>query len=118
MLAAIAYVANPFVINAAAWDFHEIVLVPMIMAGVCWAVATKQMIWVWVFSVLLIATKEHYGVAVAAIGLLWWREHGERKPAAALAAFGLLALVLVIFCIMPYFNPGKAPAMFSADSSI
>jgi uncharacterized membrane protein len=104
LVVALLYLTNPFVINAAVWDFHEIAFAPLVLAFILWSMATKNRGWLVFFCIALVTIKTHYGLAVFGTGLLWAWHWREMRFGAALAAFGLLTFALVLFVIMPYYS--------------
>src|SRR5690606_18900421 len=59
------------------------------------------------WSAALILVEEDMGVTVAAIGVALWLA-GERRRGLVLALVGAVALVLVVWVIIPAFNAGGA----------
>ncbi len=114
----IFYLVNPFVINAQIWDFHEIAFAPLIISLILLSVITKSRAWLIFFCAILLTIKEHYGLAIFGIGLLWawhWRDY---KFGLSLAAFGLVSFIIIIKFIMPHFSPIGGAAMLSENSEI
>jgi uncharacterized membrane protein len=114
----IFYLINPFVINAQIWDFHEIAFAPLIISLILLSVIRKKRAWLIFFCAILLTIKEHYGLAVFGIGILWayhWRDY---KLGLALATFGLIAFITVIKIIMPHFSTIGGAAMLSENSEI
>lgn len=91
--------------GAAVVDFHEYAWgVPILaMAGVAF-VERRYSAVVW-WSLLLLLVKEDMGVTVAAIGVALWLA-GERRRGLLLAIGGAVALVLVVWVLIPAFNTG------------
>jgi uncharacterized membrane protein len=115
LLWAIAYLFNPFVLSAAAWDFHAIALAAPLMALAMLAVQEKR-VKILLFSCLaLLLVREHFGIAVAGFGILWWLR--QRTPAPGLLALGMggLSLFLVLGWIMPALSPVGGHVMISQD---
>jgi len=112
---AIAYLANPFLLSAAAWDFHPITLAaPFIALGLL-AVERADSRLLLLSCLPLLFIQEHLGASVAGFGLLWGlRRHGW-KTATALILLGLGHLLLVIVLIMPSLSPTGAHVMFASD---
>jgi len=104
LLAASLYLINPFVINAAIWDFHEIAFAPLLIAFMLWAIVRKKPAQLVIFSILLLATKGHYGLTVFGSGLLWAWHWQDWRFGISLAVFGLAALAIIVLLVMPHFN--------------
>lgn len=115
LLWAIAYLANPFLLNAAAWDFHPVALaVPFIALGLL-AVEKADSRLLLLSCLPLLFIQEHLGASVVGFGLLWGlRRHGW-KTATALILLGLGHLLLVIVLIMPALSPTGAHVMLASD---
>ena len=104
-----ATVVSPFSLSAMVWDFHEVAIAAPAIGFALYAVATKNFRLLLGMSALLLLTKEHYGLSVAGLGLLWSIEHGDRKRGARLAAGALLAMAIILFFIMPAFRDASLP---------
>jgi len=104
LLVSLLYLVNPFVVNGAVWDFHEIAFAPLIMGFIVWSIVCKKRTHLLVFCALLLTIKEHYGLAVFGSGLLWAWHWRDVRFGAALAAFGLAALALILLVIMPHYH--------------
>lgn len=113
---ALLYLFNPFVVNGALWNFHEVNFAPLCIAMMLWAVVHHKSTALMCLSLVLLCIKEHYGLSVAGFGLLWawhWREY---KFGLGLSAFGIAALCVVVLIIMPHFNPTGTLTMINASS--
>src|SRR3990167_3474346 len=76
---AIAYLVNPFLLNAAAWDFHQTMLtVPFIAFGML-AIEKKDIRLLFLSCLPLLFIREHLGLTVAGFGLLWGLRHHDWK---------------------------------------
>ena len=106
MVWSLAYLLNPFVLNGMVWDFHEVaVATPMLAFGI-WAVVAKRWRWLLFLELLLLLTKEHYGIAVAGFGLLWGIRHREWRRAGTIALLGVASCLLIVNVVMPHFSGG------------
>lgn len=118
LLVCVLYLINPYVVNAQLWDFHEVAFAPLFFALLALAVIDKKRGLLLVSCAALLATKEHYGLAVTGAGLLWAWHWKEWRFGLALAGFGMTALLLILFVVMPHFSPQAGPAMMNAASSL
>jgi uncharacterized membrane protein len=110
---ALAYLVNPFVLNAAAWDFQAITLAVPFVAISMWSIERKNF-WVLFLSCLIILScKEHLGVMVIGFGLLWWIINKRWKTAIGIILTGVTHSVLVIGVIMPALSPTGEHYMLS-----
>lgn len=93
---------NPFYFNAALWDFHETSIACPLMALLCYGVFTNRWRITLLSCLLLLFTKEHYGITVAAAGIVWWQRTKDWKKGAFLAAIGAAFFIALVFFLMPY----------------
>lgn len=117
LLWATVYLANPFLLNAAAWDFHPVALAtPFIALGLL-AVekADRRLLLLSCLPLLLI--QEQLGLTVAAFGLLWWLRNRQWQTAVGLILLGVLHTLLVLGVIMPAFSPTGSHVMFASDAN-
>lgn len=105
LLWAIAYLANPFLLNAAAWDFHPVTLaVPFIALGML-AVEKADSRLLFLACLPLLLIQEQLGLTVAGFGALWWLRNKGWQTAVGLFALGVAHALLVLGVIMPAFSP-------------
>ncbi len=114
-LAVALFYFNPLYINAALWDFHEVSLACLWIAIALWALVVKRKDWFLLALLLLVLTKEHYGLSVAGFGVLWAWHHRDWRFGFAVACAGLLTLVLVLKIIMPWLNGGLPHPMLRGE---
>ncbi len=115
----VLFLLNPLTLNAAVWDFHEASFAAFFVAAALWAFVAGRYLWLWVFLLMLLGCKEHYGLTVAAFGLLWAFERREILKGAALASFGIVALLGVLFVVMPLFRGSAThPMLVAADTHL
>ena len=105
LLWAIAYLLNPFLLNAAAWDFHPMTLAVPFVAISMLAVETKRPYLLFASMFFILLCKEHFGVMVAIFGLLWYIRNKSWKPALGLMLIGILHSFMVFGVIMPALSP-------------
>jgi len=113
LLWAFIYLVNPFLLNAAAWDFHPIMLaVPFIAFGML-AIEKRDSRLLFLSCLPLLFIREHLGLTVAGFGLLWWLRVGSWKPAVGLIAVGIIHATLVLSFVMPALSPTHEHVMLS-----
>ncbi len=117
-LLAIVYLINPFVWNAAIWDFHEIAFAPLFFACGFLAVVKRNRAGLVFSCIMLMMVKEHYGLAVFGFALLWYAQTRELRTALLLGLGGLLLMALVVGFIMPLLNPHGAHLMMQTVSDV
>lgn len=97
----LAYLCNPFLLNSAAWDFHPVsIAVPILSLGLL-AVERKQASLVVVACLLLLTLKEHMGLLVAGMGLLYGIRTRDWTTGFGLSLLGLMVFAIVVFWVMP-----------------
>jgi len=98
---ALAFLVNPFVLNAGAWDFHPITLAVPFIALAMLGIESKnyKLVLLSVFFILL--CKEHLGVLVVGLGLVWLYRHREWLHSILLMLIGVVHAYVVLIIIMP-----------------
>lgn len=114
LLWALAYLVNPFLLNAAAWDFHPVALaVPFIALGLL-AVEKADTSLLFLSCLPLLLIQEHLGLSVAGFGILWWLRNKGWKTAVGLISLGTAHAALVLGVIMPAFSPTGSHLMLGS----
>lgn len=112
---AIAYLINPFLLNAATWDFHPVALaVPFIALGLLAIEQADHRLFLF-SSLPLLLIQEQMGLTVAALGALWWLRNRHWKTSLALILLGTVHAALVLGVIMPVFSPTGSHVMLAGD---
>jgi uncharacterized membrane protein len=102
---ALVYMINPFLLNAAAWDFHPTSLaVPFVATGML-AIEMKNFRLLIFSSLFILICQEHLGIMVVGFGFLWWMRNKQWRKSFVLILLGIAYFVLVIGVIMPAFSP-------------
>ena len=111
----LAYLCNPFLLNAAAWDFHPVsIAVPFLALGLL-AVEQKQVSLLLFVSIILLACKEHMGLAVAGLGLLYGIRNRTWPMGVGLFIAGIAAFVIIIIFVMPSYSLSGQHMMLSEN---
>ena len=114
LLWALIYLVNPFLLNAAAWDFHPVTLaVPFIALGLL-AVEKADSRLLFLSCLPLLLIQEHLGLSVAGFGVLWWLRNKDWKTAVSLISLGTAHAALVLGVIMPAFSPTGSHLMLGS----
>jgi len=110
----IIYMCNPYVLNAASWDFQAVTLaVPLIVLGY-YALEYKNF-WLLLISCLFILLcKEHFGLLVVGFGLLWAIRYHKIKPALFLVLLGVTCFAIIVGVLMPMLSPTGDLLMMSS----
>jgi uncharacterized membrane protein len=109
----LTYLINPFVLNAASWDFHPLTLAVPWIAGACLAVERQRFSWLLACCLFVLLCKEHFGLMVAGFGLLWAIRHRGIWKSLSLTALGACHFILVLHYVMPALSPTSAHLMMS-----
>jgi len=115
LLWAIAYLVNPFLLSAGAWDFHPVTLAVPFLALALLALVQQNAKLLFLSCLPVLACQEHFGPTVAGLGLLWWLHNRSWQPALGLVVLGSLHLVLVLGVVMPFFSPVAGPVMLGEE---
>jgi len=110
---ALIFLANPFLLNAGAWDFHPITLaVPFVALGFL-ALDSRNFKLMLFCALVILLCKEHLGVMVTGFGVLWWIWTRQWIPGTVLILLGAAHFYLVLQVIMPAFSPTGQHVMVS-----
>lgn len=101
----IVYLLNPFVLNAAAWDFHPVSLAAPFMALGVLAIDKRDPRLFGIACLFLLLIQEHFGISVSGFGILWWIRNRSLAPAVLAFCVGVAHTVLVFEVIMPALSP-------------
>ncbi|MBV2235278.1 MAG: DUF2079 domain-containing protein, partial [Sterolibacterium sp.] len=111
---ALIYLVNPFVLNAAAWDFHPVALAAPCIAWALLALEQRRRGRFLACCVMLLLIQEQLGLTVFGLGLLWGLRHHEWRFASAVALLGVAHAALVLGVLMPALSPTGQLLMASA----
>jgi uncharacterized membrane protein len=110
---AVIFLVNPFLLNAAAWDFHPIALaVPFVAMGML-ALESRNFKLMLFSALIILLCKEHLGIMVIGFGMLWWIRTRRWIPGIVLILLGAGHFYLVLKVIMPAFSPTGQHVMIS-----
>lgn len=101
---ALIFLVNPFLLAASAWDFQPAILAVFFLSLGLLFIIKKRPIMLIILSVFLLACKEHMGLAVAGLGVLYGITNRNWIVGMSLIAFGLSTMILVIGVIMPHYS--------------
>lgn len=112
----ISYLFNPFLISAASWDFHPVSLATLFLAISLLAVVQRRIKLLLFASFMLLICKEHMGVTVAGLGLLYGLHNRQWKTATIFIVLGMASAFIVLVLVMPAYSPTNEHLMISKDS--
>jgi len=107
---AVAYLLYPPTQWLVLSDFHTVALACPLLLFAWWHLDEGRL---WAFALLVvaaIATKEHVGLAVAAIGVWYAVRHRSPRTGAAIAVAGGVAALLAALVVVPHFAPAGESA--------
>jgi len=110
---ALAYLMNPYLLNAAVWDFHPITLAVPFVAICMLSIEVKNFRALLLSCLVILSCKEHLGIMVIGFGLLWWIHNKRWKTAVSLIFIGIAHCILVLDIVMPAFSPSGGHLMLS-----
>lgn len=109
---------NPFYFDAGLWEFHEVSLACPLIALAYWALIAKRKTIFLIALGLLLMTKEHFGLAVAGFGCLWWWHHRDGWFGFLIALCGVATFGIVLEVIMPRLNDGYGHFMLTKSGTM
>ena len=110
-----AYLTNPFIVNAATWDFHPLTLAVPFVAYAVLAIERKSFYPLLLSCSFILLCKEHFGLMVSGFGLLWLLKHKEIGKSFFIVGIGAIHFILIFKYLMPFFSPTGEHLMLSKD---
>ena len=110
---ALAYLLYPSTQWLTMSDFHPVALACPLLLYAWWHLDEGRL---WAFALLAgaaIATKEHVGLAVAAMGIWYAIGRGRRREGIAIALLAGSAALVAALLVVPYFAPAGSSAFES-----
>lgn len=86
------------------FDFHPIVLGVALLSWLAYFFEAKKKFWFWLTLILMLATQENMGIALACLGLIYFFQKKYRKAAILMIIFGLLVSFVEVK-IVSLFSP-------------
>jgi len=111
LLWAAIYLFNPFLLGAAAWDFHPVAIAVPFIAGALLAVDKKNFRLLMICCLCMLMIQVQFGLTVAGFGALWGLKHRSWKSGLFLSEIGLLHTVLVLGVLVPALSPSGTHVM-------
>ena len=108
---AVIYLLNPFLLSAAAWDFHPVTLAVPFIAGALLAVEKKDFRLLMICCLCMLMIQVQFGITVAGFGALWGLKHRSWRSGLLLSGIGLLHIVLVLGVLVPALSPSGTHLM-------
>jgi len=112
---AVLFLAHPFTLNGASWDFHEIAFAVPLMAWGLYAVIRRNFFLLCVIAASLLMVKEHYGLAAVGLGALWAVYTKDWTRGVVIGILGTLVFALIIFLLMPALTLSGTHPMLAVD---
>jgi uncharacterized membrane protein len=105
---ALAYLLYPATGWLALNEFHPVALATPLLLLCFWYLDEDRLLPFALAATVACLTKEHVGLAVAALGVWYAFARGRRRAGAAIAAAGAAAAVIAITVVVPRHAPGGA----------
>lgn len=115
LLWTIIYLLNPFLFNAAAWDFHPVSMAVPFVALCLLGIIKDKFIILIISSLVILTIQEHLGLMVAGFGALWGIRTKKWLQGTTLVLLGFCHFYLVLKVIMPAFSPTGHHVMISEE---
>ncbi len=94
-------------------DFHPVAFACPLLLYAWWNLDEGR-VWIFaLFAAAAIATKEHVGLAVAAMGVWYAVSHRRPRTGAAIAVVGGAAALVAVLVVVPHFAPADSSAFES-----
>ncbi|HEY7794836.1 MAG TPA: DUF2079 domain-containing protein [Gaiellaceae bacterium] len=93
-------------------DFHAVALACPLLLFAWWALDDDRLWLFAVFAAAAVATKEHVGLAVAAMGI-WYAVRHRRRPGIAITLAGAAVALVATLVVVPHFAPTGVSAFES-----
>jgi uncharacterized membrane protein len=114
---AVAYLLSPPVQWLTVSDFHPVALACPLLLFAWWHLDAGRLWAFALFAAAAIATKEHVGLAVAALGVWYAVRHRRPRVGAAIAAIAGAAALVAALVVVPQFAPTGVSAFESRYES-
>ncbi len=105
---ALAYLLYPATQWLALNEFHPAALATPLLLAAFWYLDEDRLVPFAIVAAAACLTKEHIGLAVAALGVWYALARGRRRAGLAIAGAGTAVAVLAIGVIVPHFAPAGA----------
>jgi uncharacterized membrane protein len=111
----LAYLINPFILSVPPWVFRPESLVVPFIALAMLGVEKANFRLTLLSCLVAVLCKEHFGIMVVGVGILWWLRNHDLAMALILVGFGLLYSLIVLIVIMPALSPIDKHVMLGSD---
>jgi uncharacterized membrane protein len=115
ILWSLAYLINPFLLNAGTWDFHPVTLAVPFVALAALAIEKKRFYTLLLACFFIMSCMEHFGLMVAGFGLLWGIRNRDWPKGLLLVGLGSAHFYLVFHYVMPAFSPTGGHVMMAGN---
>jgi uncharacterized membrane protein len=107
---ALAYLLYPPTQWLALNEFHPVALATPLLLAAFWFLDEDRLLPFGLVAAAASLTKEHIGLAVAALGIWYAFGRGQRRTGLAIAASGVAVAAIAIAIVVPHFAPaGSSP---------
>ncbi len=112
---ALVYLINPLTIYATLFSFQDHSLAVLITSFIMLGITSNNLRMIYIACFLLALCKEHYGIDIIGVGMLYYYKNKDLKHSLIIVSIGVIAVVSVLFIIMPHFSNVSSHYMLSND---
>lgn len=94
-------------------EFHQSAFIPLFINSLFLFLEQKQWAFYWLALTGLMFTREELALLVGAIGLFLMLKKETRKIGLASVVYGIIGFVLLVYLVVPFFNPHKVYPHFN-----
>jgi uncharacterized membrane protein len=117
-LLALAYLAYPWLAWTALDAMHPVTLgIPLLLYGI-WFLDSGRLWAFAAFAILVLATGELMGLAIAGLGLWYWLARKQRGAGLAIAAVGVGWTIVAIRVVIPHYRGGASSPFYAHYEAI
>lgn len=106
------YLFNLATVNMALFSIQEHTLIVPVTAIGLWALVANKFRIFLTCAIFIALLKDHMGLSMSGLGLLWWWYHKDWKKGAIIAISGIIILCTVLFFIKPMIVGENALGLF------
>jgi uncharacterized membrane protein len=114
---AVICLTTPFMLSAAANDFHPVSLATPFIALGYLSLEEKKSFRLFLCCIFILLCKEHFGLLVMGFGFLWYIKYRELKISFGFVLFGGGYFLLVMKILIPFFSTFDEHSMIVGSAS-
>jgi uncharacterized membrane protein len=113
LLCSIGFLLNPFVINAALWDFHPVAIATPLIALSIFFVLSNNFKGLLICIFILFLCQEQFGMVACCIGISYYLVNKDFNKAICLISIGVFYTLILFFGFFPLLSPTGTHIMMS-----